>query len=80
MLQWQSNDMQEKLLWINRPCTWSTSKYMKILLGDFNVKIQRKYIFKLRNGNERLYETNNSNGVRAAHSATSRHLIARAQY
>jgi hypothetical protein len=53
---------------------------MKILLGDFNVKIQRKYIFKLRNGNERLYETNNSNGVRAAHSATSRHLIARAQY
>jgi hypothetical protein len=37
---------------------------MKILLGGFNAKMQRKEIFKWTNGNESLYETNNNNGVR----------------
>jgi hypothetical protein len=36
---------------------------MKILLGDFNVKVGRKDIFKPTIGNESLHEISNDNGV-----------------
>jgi hypothetical protein len=38
---------------------------MKILLGDFNMKVGREDIFKLTIGNENLPEISNDNGVTA---------------
>jgi hypothetical protein len=49
-------------------------KNMKILLGDFNVKVGRKYIFKPTIGNETLYESSNDNGVRLVNFTTSKNL------
>jgi hypothetical protein len=37
---------------------------MKILLGDFNKKIEREDIFKLVIHNESLHEVSNDNGAR----------------
>jgi len=36
---------------------------MKIILGDFNAKVGREYIFKLTTGNESLHHDSNDNGV-----------------
>jgi hypothetical protein len=47
---------------------------MKILLGDFNVKVGREDIFKPTIGNESLYALNNDNGVRVVNFATSKNL------
>jgi hypothetical protein len=38
--------------------------HMKILLGDFNVKVVKEDIFKLTIGNECLHEICDDNGVR----------------
>jgi hypothetical protein len=46
--------------------------HMKILLGDFSVKVGREDIFKPIIGNESLHEANNDNGVRVANFATSK--------
>jgi hypothetical protein len=43
---------------------------MKILLGNFNVKVGREDIFKLTIGNEISID----NGVRLVNSATSKNL------
>jgi endonuclease/exonuclease/phosphatase family metal-dependent hydrolase len=51
--------------------------HMKILLGDFNVKVGREDIFKLTIGNESLYEISNDNGVRLVNFATSKNLRVR---
>jgi hypothetical protein len=48
--------------------------HMKILLGDFNAKVDRKDIFKPTIGNESLHEISNDDGVRLAHFATSKYL------
>jgi hypothetical protein len=48
---------------------------MKILLGDFNVKVGREDIFKPTVGNESLREITNDNGVRVVNFATSRKLV-----
>jgi hypothetical protein len=48
---------------------------MKILLGDFNLKVGRKNIFKLTIGNERSHEISNDNGVRVVNFATSKNLV-----
>jgi len=40
---------------------------MKILLGDFNAKVERENIFKPTTGNE-----SNDNGVRIVNFATSK--------
>jgi hypothetical protein len=37
--------------------------HMKLLFGDFNAKVGRKYIFKPTIGNESLHEISNDNGV-----------------
>jgi exonuclease III len=51
------------------------SKYhMKTLLGDFNVKVGRKDIFKPTIGTESLHEISNDNGVRLVNFATSKNL------
>jgi hypothetical protein len=47
---------------------------MKILLGHFNAKVGRKYIFEPTIGNESLNEINNDNGVRVINFATSKNL------
>jgi exonuclease III len=44
---------------------------MKMLLGDFNVKIGRKDIFKLITRNESSHKIDNDNGVTAVNSAIS---------
>jgi hypothetical protein len=44
--------------------------HMQILLGNFNAKVGREDVSKLRNGNESLCETSNDNGVRAETFAT----------
>jgi len=43
---------------------------MKILLGDFNAKVERDNIFKPTIGNERLHQDSNNNGVRIIKFAT----------
>jgi hypothetical protein len=47
---------------------------MKILLGDFNPKVDREDIFKLTIGDESLHEISNDNGVRLVNFATSKNL------
>jgi exonuclease III len=44
--------------------------HMKILLGDFNAKVDREDIFKPTIGNEGLREISNDNGVRVDNFAT----------
>jgi hypothetical protein len=44
--------------------------HMKILLGDFNSKLGREYIFKPTNGNVSLHQDSDGNGVRKVKSAT----------
>jgi hypothetical protein len=48
---------------------------MKILLGDFNAKAGREYIFKPTIRNENLHEVNNNNGFTVVKFATSNNLI-----
>jgi len=48
---------------------------MKILLGDFNVKVGRENIFKLVIGNDGLHQDSNDNGVRIVNFATSKNLV-----
>jgi hypothetical protein len=45
--------------------------YAKILLGDFNAKIGREYIFKPTTENESLHEISNDGGVTVVNFATS---------
>ena len=52
------------------------NKYdMKILLGDFNTKVERENIFKPTIGNESLDQESNDNGVRIVNFATSKNLV-----
>jgi hypothetical protein len=48
---------------------------MKILLGDFNVKVGRENIFKPTIRNESLHEISDHNGVRVVNFATSKDLV-----
>ena len=49
--------------------------HMKILLGDFNVKVGRENIFKPTIGNESLHQDSNDNGVRIVNFATSKNVV-----
>jgi hypothetical protein len=48
---------------------------MKILLGDFSVKVGRENIFKPTIRNESLHEISNDSGVRVVNFATSKILV-----
>jgi exonuclease III len=48
---------------------------MKILLGDFNAKVGREYIFKPTIRNKSLHEISNDNGVTVVNFATSKNLV-----
>jgi hypothetical protein len=52
---------------------------MKILLGDFNVKVGRVYIFKPTIVNESLHEITNDNGVRVVYFAKSKNLVVKSK-
>jgi hypothetical protein len=47
---------------------------MKILLADFNAKVDREDIFKPTAGNESLHKISIDNGVRLVNFATSKNL------
>jgi hypothetical protein len=49
--------------------------HMKILLEDFDDKVDREDIFKPTTGNESLHEISNDNGVRVVNFATCKNLI-----
>jgi hypothetical protein len=49
--------------------------HMKILLGDFNLKVGRENIFKPTIGNESLHQDNNDNGFRIINFATYKNLV-----
>jgi exonuclease III len=48
--------------------------HMEILLGDFNVKVDREDLFKPINENESVHEISNDNGVRLVNFVTSKNL------
>jgi hypothetical protein len=48
---------------------------MKILLGDFNAKVDREDIFKPTIGDESSHEISNDNGVRIVNFARSKSLV-----
>ena len=48
---------------------------MKMLLGDFNAKVERENIFKPKTGHESLHHDRNDNGVRQVKLATSKNLV-----
>jgi len=48
---------------------------MKILLGDFNAKVENENIFKPTIGNESLHQHSNDNGVRIVTFAASKNLV-----
>ena len=48
---------------------------MKILLGEFSIKVGRENIFKPTIGNESLHQDSNDNGVRIVNFATSKNLV-----
>jgi len=48
---------------------------MKILLEDFNEKVERENIFRLTIGKESLHQDSNDNGVRTVNFATSKNLV-----
>jgi hypothetical protein len=53
--------------------------HKKILLGDFNAKVNKEDNFKPVLGNESLHEISNDNGLRSVNSGTSRKLPVKMQ-
>ena len=49
--------------------------HMKIVLGDFNAKVERENIFKPTIGNESLHQDSNDTGGWTANFATSKNLL-----
>jgi len=50
---------------------------MKILLGDFNAKVEKENIFKPTIGNESLHQDSNDSGVRIVNFTTSETPVVR---
>jgi len=48
---------------------------MKILLGDFDAKLEREHIFKQTVGDESLHQDSDDNGVRLVNFTTSNNLV-----
>jgi hypothetical protein len=48
---------------------------MKILLGDFNAKVGREYIFEPTIGNESLHEISNDNRIRLVNFVTCKNNL-----
>jgi endonuclease/exonuclease/phosphatase family metal-dependent hydrolase len=54
--------------------------HMKILQGDFNVKVGREDIFKPIIGNESLHEASNDKGVRVVNFTTLKNIIVKSTF
>jgi hypothetical protein len=54
---------------------WFPRYDMKILLGDFNMKVGREDIFKPTTRNKSPHKIINDNGVRVVNFATSKNLV-----
>jgi len=52
---------------------------MKIMLGDFNAKLEREDIFKPTVWNDSLHQVINGNGVRKVNVATSDNLVVKSR-
>jgi Endonuclease/Exonuclease/phosphatase family. len=48
--------------------------HMKILLGDFNAKVERENIFQPKIGTQSVHPESNNNGIRLVNFATSKNL------
>ena len=48
---------------------------MEILLGEFNAKVAKEYIFKPTSGYESLHQDSNDNGVRIINFLISKNLV-----
>jgi len=48
---------------------------MKIILGDFNEKVERENIFKPTVGNDSIHQDSNDNGIKIVNFATSKNLV-----
>jgi len=53
--------------------------HMKMLLGDFNVKVGKENIFKPTIGQESLHQDSNDNGLRLVSFATSKNLVVKSR-
>jgi len=53
--------------------------HMKILLGDFNAKVEREIIFKPIIRQESLHQDSNDNGVRLVNFTTSKNLVVKSR-
>jgi len=72
----KSDDTKDSFLEELQQVFYHFPKYhMKILLGDFNAKVERENIFNLTIGNECLHQDSNDNGVRIVKFATSKSLV-----
>ena len=49
--------------------------HMKIMLGDYNAKLERQDIFKPTFGNDSLHQDSDDNDVRIANFATAKNLV-----
>ena len=49
--------------------------HIKMLLGDFNAKVERENIFRPTIGQDSLHQDSNDNGVRLVNFATSKTLV-----
>ena len=49
--------------------------HMKILLGEFNAKVERENIFKPTIGQESLHQHSNDNGVKLVNIDKSKNLV-----
>jgi len=49
--------------------------HIKMLLGDFNAKVERENIFRPTTGQDSLHQDSNDNGVRLVNFATSKTLV-----
>ena len=52
---------------------------MKMLLEDFNAKVERDNIFKPTIGQESLHQDGNDNGVRLVNFTTSQNLVVKSK-
>jgi len=67
--------IQRQFLWRNRAGIWSVPKYhVNILLGYFDAKLEKLYVFKLALGNKSWHENSNNIGVSVVKSAIRKNL------
>jgi hypothetical protein len=72
----KSDDSKDRFYVVSEQVFFYFPKYnMKILLGDFNEKVERERIFKSTIVNEILHQGSNDNGVRIVNFPTKNNLV-----